>query len=144
MEEYCKSLLEFSELLKINAKGCDDPEVAKQYWRTVISKSYYSAFHKSKALADKLPLVVGKGSHQTVIDTLSAVPLASVGNNSDCRNNIKRISLYLAQLKSNRVDADYKTDSSFSEVDVNAHLDTIKKVITLNKQVSEALISKAV
>lgn len=108
----------------------------EQFTRTALSKSYYSAYHCCKCIADKLPGVIEGGSHQQVISTLNAVTKSSTFNNEDQERKIKRLGLYLSQAKSIRVDADYNYPFEFNKHTIDSHFDRISKILNISKEVN--------
>lgn len=110
--------------------------------RSVISRSYYSAYHEAFAVGSELPdhrnMANTKGGvHEQLAKKLSEFPLSNNGGFSkDKAMQIRAIGHVLNQLKTQRKHADYELGMTFSVSDGKKCLEQSESVALKIKELS--------
>lgn len=110
--------------------------------RAVISRSYYSMYHKVLSILDKTPRTYeNKGVHASLIKYLSS---DAASDESIDFNSLKSLSYMLKQEKDNRVLADYQIKDEIGENVALRSLATAERFINKCDQLSANIKQQSV
>lgn len=134
-------LLELSEKLLTHVEQNKNLEEA--YLRASASRAYYAAFHKSTELAAYCPVPEkwSGGMHSQLICQLSEAPYVSFPSKKIAKD-IRRVGMWLNQIRDARTNADYKLDDRFTRDQVESIHIQVRKILRDSNIIKTELIGR--